>query len=332
MSGAGGVGGLLFSTLHTSGKTFAYGSDLNGNVTLLVDTASGQAAATYDYGPFGELLRQSGEYAMLNPYRFSTKYTDDETGLLDYGLRYYDPVTGRWRNRDPIGEEGGVNLYGFVGSDSVNQWDILGLVKGVFRVAFRGAGDIDPRGEFAGFTGNLYSSTDVGGGLKAIIKHYDTDGDGRLTKKDCPPFRVKIVGYSWGGTSALYLAKQIGDKTDNPGTDLYIGVGTLDPVTTLRAGGGDAVTGGLPKYVIKAYNDYQTNGMWRGQIGVFGAGAFRGSSVSGAVNHDRSGERPGAPWSGIGDSKKPWEDHISMQRHAASLVANVKAIILAKEK
>ena len=87
LSGAGGVGGLLFTTLHTSNKTFAYGYDLNGNVTLLVDTATGQAAATYDYGPFGELLRQSGEYAMLNPYRFSTKYMDDETGWLDYGLR-----------------------------------------------------------------------------------------------------------------------------------------------------------------------------------------------------------------------------------------------------
>ena len=117
----------MFATLHTSNKTFAYGYDLNGNVTLLVDTASGQAAATYDYGPFGELLRHSGKYAMLNPFRFSTKYTDDETSLLDYGLRYYDPATGRWRNRDPIGETGGVNLYGFIGNNGVNSIDFLGL-------------------------------------------------------------------------------------------------------------------------------------------------------------------------------------------------------------
>ena len=53
MDGAGGVGGLLFTTLHTSGKTFANGMDLNGNVTLLVSTADGKTAATYDYGPFG---------------------------------------------------------------------------------------------------------------------------------------------------------------------------------------------------------------------------------------------------------------------------------------
>ena len=92
-----------------------------------MDTASGQAAATYDYGPFGELLRQSGEYAMLNPYRFSTKYTDDETGWLDYGLRYYIPNLGRWNSKDPIEEKGGLNLYGFVRNDGLNKWDLLGM-------------------------------------------------------------------------------------------------------------------------------------------------------------------------------------------------------------
>ena len=46
-----------------------------------------------------------------------------------YGYRYYDPQTGRWPSRDPIGEEGGMNLYGFVGNDGVNRWDYLGLKK-----------------------------------------------------------------------------------------------------------------------------------------------------------------------------------------------------------
>jgi hypothetical protein len=44
-----------------------------------------------------------------------------------YGYRYYDPETGRWPSRDPIGERGGINLYGFVGNDGVNWVDILGL-------------------------------------------------------------------------------------------------------------------------------------------------------------------------------------------------------------
>ena len=41
----------------------------------------------------------------------------------------YDPSTGRWFSRDPIGEDGGVNLYAFAGNDSIDYWDALGLTK-----------------------------------------------------------------------------------------------------------------------------------------------------------------------------------------------------------
>jgi len=47
--------------------------------------------------------------------------------VADYTYRYYDTLTGRWMSRDPIEEQGGVNLYGFVGNDSVNVIDLLGL-------------------------------------------------------------------------------------------------------------------------------------------------------------------------------------------------------------
>jgi hypothetical protein len=43
-----------------------------------------------------------------------------------YGYRWYDPLTGRWPSRDPIEEEGGINLYGFVGNDGIDKWDVLG--------------------------------------------------------------------------------------------------------------------------------------------------------------------------------------------------------------
>ena len=45
-----------------------------------------------------------------NPFRFSTKYLDTESGLIYYGFRYYSPSLGRFLNRDPLGEEGGPNL------------------------------------------------------------------------------------------------------------------------------------------------------------------------------------------------------------------------------
>jgi len=57
----------------------------------------------------------------------SAENWDFRVRVTYYGYRYYDPVTGRWPSRDPIEEEGGLNLYGFVGSDGVNKLDNLGL-------------------------------------------------------------------------------------------------------------------------------------------------------------------------------------------------------------
>ena len=62
---------------------------------------------------------------------FSSKYTDSETGLVDFGLRVYSPALGRWPSRDPIEEDGGINLYGMVGNDLVNRIDLLGLQPSV---------------------------------------------------------------------------------------------------------------------------------------------------------------------------------------------------------
>lgn len=79
-----------------------------------------------EYGPFGEVIRASGPLAKANPFRFSTKYQDDETDLVYYGYRYYNPSTGKWPSRDPIEEKGGLNVYGFVENTPVNQVDYLG--------------------------------------------------------------------------------------------------------------------------------------------------------------------------------------------------------------
>ena len=126
LQGAGGVGGLLLVQDATEGKMFSAAYDLNGNIVALVDQATGAAAAQYEYGPFGELIRKSGQYAQVNPFRFSTKCTDDETGLLYYGYRYYNPSTGRWLGRDPAQESGGLGLYAFLYKSPHDYIDVLG--------------------------------------------------------------------------------------------------------------------------------------------------------------------------------------------------------------
>ena len=133
LADSGGVGALVQITDHAGGgAVYLPARDANGNITALIDagaTAPGAnpVAASYEYSPFGELLRVEGPYAASNPFRFSSKFTDDETGLVCYGLRYYNPALGRFLNRDPIWEAGGPNLYAFCGNNGVNRWDFLGL-------------------------------------------------------------------------------------------------------------------------------------------------------------------------------------------------------------
>jgi RHS repeat-associated protein len=57
----------------------------------------------------------------------SPQHLYDPSQVRYYGYRYYDPVTGRWPSRDPIGERGGVNLYGMVRNEVVNRLDYIGL-------------------------------------------------------------------------------------------------------------------------------------------------------------------------------------------------------------
>ncbi len=70
--------------------------------------------------------------------RFCPEMRQSGTGMAYYGYRYYDPQTGRWPSRDPIEEAGGLNLYGFIGNEGVNDVDVLGLVS----IAFEGGGGV----------------------------------------------------------------------------------------------------------------------------------------------------------------------------------------------
>ncbi len=123
--GAGGVGGLL--AIREGSESHLPAFDGNGNVMALVKGSDQSISARYEYGPFGETLVVE-ENGVSNPFRFSTKYLDSETGLYYYGYRYYNPVTGRWLSKDPVGERGGMNLYGFVGNNGVLRVDTWGLM------------------------------------------------------------------------------------------------------------------------------------------------------------------------------------------------------------
>jgi RHS repeat-associated protein len=156
--GAGGVGGLLEVNDAANGVNFV-GFDGNGNVGGLVKATDGTISATYEYGPFGEVIRSTGTMAKANPFRFSAEYQDDETDRVMFPYRPYG--AGRFETRDPLGEPGaslayrfgttgagsseeagGPNLYSFVNNDPIGELDPQGLSS--FSYTSEGRSQRDP--------------------------------------------------------------------------------------------------------------------------------------------------------------------------------------------
>ena len=125
IGGAGGVGGLLYVKIN--GDIYVPWYDACGNIIGYWD-AEGHIVAEYTYDAFGKLIASSGPMANVFSFRYSTKYFDSETGFYYYGRRFYSPELKRWITRDPIGEEGGVNLYCFCGNAAAVMVDSLGNV------------------------------------------------------------------------------------------------------------------------------------------------------------------------------------------------------------
>ncbi|MGH7989584.1 MAG: RHS repeat-associated core domain-containing protein [Limisphaerales bacterium] len=125
LQGAGGIGGLLART-DGNGSTY-YHADANENITALMD-GNENIVARYMYGPFGRLIRMSGVMGPVNEMQFSSMPEHD--GLTLYPFRGYDPNLQRFLNQDPIGENGGINLYRAMNNNPLNEIDPLGLFGG----------------------------------------------------------------------------------------------------------------------------------------------------------------------------------------------------------
>jgi RHS repeat-associated protein len=213
------------------------------------------------------------------------------------GLRFYSANLSRWLSRDPIGEAGGNNLYGYTHNCAVSEIDALGLA-GVnqIRIGFVGAGQAPSGLESWPQTlalyvpsGRIYNWFYRATAERDILKDMDTDRDGKVTCCDDEP-DIRIAGFSYGGWSALTVAKWLEDcpevKCDKPAYR-RVRLGTLDPVRYGRLG-----IARLPSNVSSAVNIYQRNGcvdLPSGR-GCFSWGGFyRGTDITGARNIDVSG-------------------------------------------
>ena len=107
-----------------SGATYFYATEHPGSVTGLVDR-SGNVVNEYRYDPWGK--PQTLTEGTSNPLRFHAREADPQTGLYYVRARWYDPELGRFLSEDPLGLEGGLNPYVYVGNSPVNGRDPYGL-------------------------------------------------------------------------------------------------------------------------------------------------------------------------------------------------------------
>jgi RHS repeat-associated protein len=118
------VGNQLLAMIRPGEAAYYYHNDHLGTPQILTDEA-GTVSWKAVYTPFGEadILVETIE----NPFRFPGQYYDQETGLHYNWNRYYDPKTGRYLSPDPIGLEGGINLFVYVVNNPINFADPPGL-------------------------------------------------------------------------------------------------------------------------------------------------------------------------------------------------------------
>jgi RHS repeat-associated protein len=136
---------------------------------MVVNSATGAVAQRLDYDSFGNVLLDTNPG--FQPFGFQSGLYDGDTGLVQFGARWYDASTGRWLSKDPILLQGGLNLYVFCGNDPVNFADPSGLWFGIDDAIFAGTGALlGVAGRLAGdiLTGSLsnwedYAGSAVGG-------------------------------------------------------------------------------------------------------------------------------------------------------------------------
>lgn len=108
-----------------SGTTSYYEQDGIDSVTSLTNPA-GALANSYTFDAFGKLTASTG--TLTNPFRYTGREFDPETGIYQYRMRYYDPSVGRFLSEDPVGFNGGdYNLFAYVLNSPTGLVDPLGL-------------------------------------------------------------------------------------------------------------------------------------------------------------------------------------------------------------
>jgi RHS repeat-associated protein len=213
------------------GVAYRVFSDHLGSPRVVVDTTTGAIVQRLDFGAFGEVIQDSSPG--WQPFGFAGGLADPDTGLLRFGMRDYDPTTGRWLSKDPIGFFGGdSDLYAYAFNDPVNLADASGTLVPAGALALGGA----IIGAASGFAGAIaqegYTPATVAAGtimgamagaagalgparaaMAALVAVY-ADAEGQLVSAaatPCPddPNFSSLIGAGLGGAQAELMKKAL---------------------------------------------------------------------------------------------------------------------------
>ncbi|MBI5118784.1 hypothetical protein HZA56_20125, partial [Candidatus Poribacteria bacterium] len=114
-------------SIYRGGENYWYHSDALGSIYQVTD-ASEATARSYDYSAFGKIVSETG--SLVNPFTYTAREWDTDSGLYYYRARYYDAGLGRFLSRDWLGSKPSSvqsNLYLYVSNGPVNVIDPSGL-------------------------------------------------------------------------------------------------------------------------------------------------------------------------------------------------------------
>lgn len=226
--------------MERGGQNYFYHQDSLGSVRFLTDSA-GSVAQTYVYDSYGNIVQQTGMLA--NPYAFTGREFDAESGLYYYRARYYDPRAGRFIHEDPVGVNGGLNLYAYVANNPVNYID----PEGKFIHILVGAGASVATGFIISkLTGSCYSWKDalfdagtgaVGAGLLSKVNKLNRIRQLRNIAKSRGLSNAGTKGYTETWKNGVNALERLEIK-HSAGTSAGLQPGSLRPRFGYRVGQG----------------------------------------------------------------------------------------------